>query len=425
MDSGATGEATGGGLRRATLVRAGSVAGFGGFDGGEARPGAVLLDADGEVAAAGAADELEREFGGDVGRTEDRPGELLLPRMVNAHCHFELTAIGPRPYTGSFTRWVTRLIEERPRDAGAVARSVALGAAMSLAAGVEAVGDIGGARFGEDAAWDALRDSALVGVYFPELLAMDGERADAELERLRALLEGPADTGGMRRGVSPHAPYSTGPAVYEAAARAAADHGVVVTTHLAETLDEQRFVAEAAGPFREFLESRGLWADRYARQYGSGRSPVRWMEPYLRRGRWVLAHCNYVDDDDIALLAETGASVAYCPVASAYFGHRDHRYRDMLAAGVNVGLGTDSIVCQPSGEEQPLGLLPQVRRLYRRDATDSTLLLRMATEYGRSALGLDHAPQRAAAAAFDPDDSTPAWTQVLRGTGPLRPVGAV
>ena len=74
--------------------------------------------------------------------------------------------------------------------------------------------------------------------------------------------------------------------------------------------------------------------------------------------------------------------MAYCPIASAYFGHRGHRYRDMLDAGVNVCFGTDSILCQPPDEAEPLGILPQIRFLRRRDGVDSEVLLHMATLAG-------------------------------------------
>lgn len=366
--------------------------------------------------------EIEKEYLADARWVMDLPDRVVMPGMVNAHAHLELTAIGPQQYTGSFTSWVKLLQERRVRGFEAVGDSVRRGVAMLIEAGVEAVGDIGGARFGEGAAWGALRESPLAGVYFPELLAFDGERAAGELARLDELIAAPRDTARMRRGVSPHAPYSTGRAIYEAATQASVDHGLPVTTHLAEMREEHQFVAEASGAFRDFLEELGVWEAGHARDYSAGLSAVPWMETYLRRVPWLLAHCNYVSDDDIALLAETGASVAYCPIASEYFGHGGHRYRDMIEAGVNVCLGTDSIVCQPPEERQPLGILPQMRRLYRRDQTDPALLLRMATRHGRRALGVDETLLRLSAVAFDPGDERHALVQVLSNLHPVESI---
>ena len=183
----------------------------------------------------------------------------------------------------------------------------------------------------------------------------------------------------------------------------------------------------ATGRFLSCFKSLGKWSPEFAAHYGRGLSPVRWMEPYLRRAPWLLAHCNYVSDDDIALLADTNASVAYCPIASEYFGHHTsgasgasgvsgggHRYRDMLDAGINVCLGTDSIVCQPPGETQPLGILPQMRRLYQRDQTDPALLLRMATDHGQRALARQGGTDVLMAVPFDAAEPTDPLTQTLQ-----------
>jgi cytosine/adenosine deaminase-related metal-dependent hydrolase len=163
------------------------------------------------------------------------------------------------------------------------------------------------------------------------------------------------------------------------------------------------------------------------------------MAPHLAAAPWLLAHCNYVEDAHLPLLARHRASVVYCPIASAYFGHPrrgfrgsdgHHRYRDMLAAGVNVCLGTDSILCQPADETQPHSILAQMRFLFQRDHTDPDTLLAMATTRGLRALGLParHAtlqpgsPARLAAIAIDPADSTDPLRQALESTAPVHPV---
>ncbi|MEM6458296.1 MAG: amidohydrolase family protein [Planctomycetota bacterium] len=391
-------------------LRAAAVCGFD-TDAAEHRPGAVVTRR-GRVIDAGPAEEMWRRYG-DVPERDLGP-RLLVPGFVNAHTHLELTAIGPRPYGGDFVGWVEMLRSYWPGDGVAFAKrpdpgwfatAAADGARQAIAAGTDAVGDI--SRF--DGVAGARRGVGLAGVSFVEVFGL-GPPWDADA---LARLSQPAD------GFQPHAPYSAGPALFDAACNT----GKPLSCHLAETPEEARFVAAAQGPFRDLLERLGKWSDGFAAAYGDGLSPVRWMEPYLRRRPWLLAHGNYVDDDDLALLAETGASVAYCPVASEYFGHPrkghpPHRYREMLAAGVNVCLGTDSVVCQPEEEPQPLGVLPQMRRLHRRDGTDPALLLRMATTHGRQALGLGDAVTRLAALRFDPDDPTPALTQVLRRDDP-------
>ncbi len=397
------------------------------------RPGAVAFRG-GHQVWAGPADEAP------AGEQRiDLPDRLLVPEMVNAHTHLELTSIGPQPAEASFTDWVLMLQHEKAADRESVRASAAEGAQRAWDAGVAVVGDIGGRSggprdaVGGPAVLDALRASPLAGVHFRELLGLGGA-AEAEAAGQAQVWHGhPAEADDVRVGLQPHAPYSTGPAVYDAATRAAVRDGLPVCTHLAELLEEAQFVGRGDGAFREFLQSLGRWEDTWAEPYRGRRSPIEWMQPYLERTAaagvpWLVAHGNYLSDADVELLRATRTSVAYCPIASAYFGHPHrgeppHRYRDLLAAGVNVCLGTDSIVCQPPSEPQPLGLLPAMRRLHQRDGTDPQLLLRMATSHGLRALHMPDRPLRLCVSVpIDPADATDPLRQALRRGEPARRV---
>ncbi len=344
---------------------------------------------------------------------------LLMPGLINAHSHLELSALGPRPYEGSFLGWLRSIRAETA--SGDWAGRERFVAEQVCAQGVEGFGDI---THWDDPSELHRRTFGKQHVAFRELVGLgapwDHEALAIVESRRRITLRRQQADGAMsvdRLGLSPHAPYSAGPSLY-AAASEAGTMGVPVCTHLAETLEEARFVAHGDGPFLDLLKSLGKWDEAFASFYGRGLSPVRWMEPYLRKTRWLVAHGNYVDDDDLCLLAETGTSVAYCPVASAYFGHANHRYRDMLAAGINVCLGTDSIVCQPPDEPQPQSVLPQMRFLYRRDGVDPGVLFRMAMVNGRRALRLDEVVHALLSVPFDPSDSTGPLVQVLHRDDP-------
>ncbi|XAL99950.1 amidohydrolase family protein [Phycisphaeraceae bacterium D3-23] len=400
-----------------TVIQAGAVRDAVGVS---ASPGVVWVER-GQVVASGGPGVVPVEVMQRATLIE-LPETLVLPAFVNAHAHLDLTAVGPQPYDPArgFVGWVQMLRSHWPTDpgpgvtpdAGWFVEAAKAGAAMSRASGVQAVGDI--SRFTQVA--EARRSEGLAGVTYIEAFGL-GPPNDAE---------GLAEAALGRDGLQPHAPYSAGPALYAAAAQS----GRPISTHLAETLDELAFVASLSGAKMDFIRSIGRWQDRFASGYGQGVSPVQWMRPHLERaasdGGWLLAHCNYVDDDDIALLADTNASVAYCPAASAYFGHPHdghppHRYRDMLGAGVNVTLGTDSIVCGDPGDPQPLGLLGAMRLLYRRDGADPATLLRMATINGVRALRMPDvtatlqpgAPARFALVDIEPDSGEDALQQVM------------
>jgi len=339
---------------------------------------------------------LKLSGGGGGGAAQDRSSEVLLPAFVNAHTHLDLTHIGPRDHdpAAGFASWLRMILEERAEDAAGVTASVLAGVERALAGGVVAVGDVAGAGRTEPVA--ALRGSPLAGQSSVEFFGLGG-RQRAAVDAMGALAAStPALEGGVRLGLSPHAPYSAGPEVFAGAARIAAEHGLGLCAHLAESADERRFVAEAGGPIREMLDGIGVLDGAALRDFGRGERSVGRLAESIRAGRWLFAHCGDVDDAELALLAGSGSSVAYCPRSSAYFGHDrelgPHRYRDMLAAGVNVCLGTDSIINLPWGErgERPtLGVLDEMRYLHDRDGADALALLAMGTVNGARALGLE------------------------------------
>lgn len=328
----------------------------------------------------------------------DRPGCVLIPGLVNAHTHLDLTALAPRPHDpdrpGAFTAWADMIRRERPATPEAIAASVSLGVRLTLAGGVVAVGDIAGAAGGRATlrALDTLADSPLQGICFVEFFGI-GTRSRDAMDSLPALAEclaarAPAR---IRAGLQPHAPYSVSRPAYERAARLAAEHGLPISTHLAETLEEREFVAHATGPKRAFLESLGLWSDSELCHLGRGEHPVAHLSPVLGITPFLLAHLNDAEDAAIDILVRTHASVAYCPRASVYFGAPSrlgpHRYREMLDAGVNVCLGTDSIVNLDTPGR--ISVLDDARLLVRWDGLAPRTALAMMTTNGAAALGLD------------------------------------
>lgn len=403
------------------------------------RPGVVVVQ-EGRVLLAASPDHPElRSFRG--GRTVDLPRSLLLPVMVNAHAHLDLAGLGPQPYGGSFPGWLADVVKRRPATDAAIVAAVAAGAAGSIEAGVGFVGDIAGSAAAVAARLRAAPGGAsaagvvpwLPGVSYLECFG-NGRRQMAGfidlMERIATLpVAGGVDSVGtaVSFGIQPHAPYSAGLALYNAVGRYAQERDYRLSTHLAETREEVEFIRDGTGPMAELIRSMGKWDDLLQ---PTGMHPVEWLSPELRRGGWTLAHCNYVDIEQIRLLAYCRASVAYCPIASAYFGHHGHPYRTMIEAGVNVCLGTDSILCQPADEPQPLGIVPQMRYLYRRDRTDPATLLAMATTHGLRAMGLSESLtsfQRGAPARFiridiDPADAADPLIQAMLGSSPVTPL---
>lgn len=352
------------------LLRAAAIADAAGV---QAAPGAVLVEVD-RIVAAGTPQSIGPVADAIV---EDHANSIIVPALANAHTHLDLTHLGPRPFDGDFTTWVDAVRTGRARSDEDIAESVRAGVRLSLAGGVAMVGDIAGVR--SVVPTITLRQSGMAGVSFFEIFGM-GRAQSAAIDAMRSAAGSiPHLERGVRLGVQPHAPYSCGPEVY----RAAASLGLPLATHLAETRDELEFVDRGLGPLADMLKRIGIWDDSIT---GFGVHAIDHIIQLLTRRPFIAAHVNYIDDRHMTTLAKSPVTVAYCPRASAYFGHLDHRYREMLAAGVNVALGTDSILCLDTADR--ISTLDEMRLLHQRDGTGALDLLCMATINGAQALGI-------------------------------------
>lgn len=336
-----------------------------------------------------------------------RERSVLIPGLVNAHAHLDLTDVGPQPHDPGrgFVDWVEMVRRSRPQQDAEIQSAVHRGVELSLAGGVVAIGDIAGAPGGRlnPAAWRALRDSGMLGVSFLEFFAIGigEERACAMLDRVIPELaieaqQFRAGGFGVEVGLQPHAPNTVAVAAFfraiEHAQALAGGREPMLSTHLAETFEERQFIALGSGPQREMLERFGLWSDDVLNSIGKGRHPVEHLSEVLSRARFLVAHANDASDQAIQTLSESRTCVAYCPRASAYFGAErhfgPHRYQDMLRGGVPVALGTDSIINLPA-ESDRISTLDDMRLLFDRDRLDPLVALAMGTTNGAAALGID------------------------------------
>jgi cytosine/adenosine deaminase-related metal-dependent hydrolase len=228
----------------------------------------------------------------------------------------------------------------------------------------------------------------------------------------------------IRPGLGPHAPYTAGVEVFLAARRAADARGWPLTAHLHETEDEIAFTERGEGTLHTWMSRLRILPAGWR---PAGVRPIRMLaDAGFFSGPVLVAHANYLTDDDIAILAASGSSVAFCPRSHAFFKHTDHPWRRLLAAGVNVCLGTDSLASSPS-----LSVLDEARFLFARGGADPQVLLEMATRCGARALGLETEigdlraglrPEFCAVAV--PASAQEPLEAVLAGDSPPRPLRA-
>lgn len=383
------------------------------------RPAAILWR-DGQIVHAGPPDLVGCPPGAEVIECPDR---LILPGLVNAHAHLDLTAIGPTPYGGDFIEWIEFVRDARPSGPEAVAASVRLGIEKSIAGGTAIIGDIAGV--GSTVPLEVLRaDGRLRGLSFVEVFGLGANQQQAIDAMERWCDDYPcAPDERVQLSLQPHAPYSAGPEVYQAAARLCASRGMAPSTHLAETEAEIEFARSATGPFADFLRHIGKWDDSIK---PLGDHPIEALFEILREpANWIVAHVNYSDLCRTSRLGLTRAAVVHCPRATAYFGHPTQHYREVMSCGVRLALGTDSIINLDTSIR--ISVLDEMSLLHRRDNTGPAYLLHLATLGGAEALGIDHQlvtlqPGPCAgliSIEFDPNDPTDALIQVLNEPGPI------
>ncbi|HUG54782.1 MAG TPA: amidohydrolase family protein [Vicinamibacteria bacterium] len=309
------------------------------------------------------------------GEVRDLGPGVLLPGLVNAHCHLELSNLAGRLEGASgFAQWAERLVGARALDPPDVVRSRAAEALAAVeASGTAALGDVSNTLVHLDlVAASAVRVRA-----FFELIGWDPARAEELMAQAQARIASSGE--GVSLSIAAHAPHSVSPALF----RAMREAGGPAALHLAESPHERRFLDGGDPEWSAFLARRGL---AHVRFDPPRRSPVRYMDDLgvLHPGL-VAAHGVQVDAADCALLAARGVAVALCPRSNRALGVGMAPLPVLREAGVRLCVGTDSLASVPS-----LDLWEDVLALHRAwPGIEPEWLLRTATRGGAEALGFD------------------------------------
>ena len=341
--------------------------------------GAVALR-DGVITAVGEYHAVSRTA---VGPARDLGEAVLMPGLVNAHTHLELSGLkGVAPFQGSFPDWLMRVRAARNAHILADLRDWSReGVAESIAAGSTTVGDFTQTR----ASIDSVRTSGLRAVVFLETVGFPPGLAFRRAFKVSWALWWAETSELVQMAVAPHAPYSVSQNLYQRLSRIARKNRLLFSTHINESREEIEFYEHGTGAFREKLTQLGVLRDGWN---PVGMCPVRHLDSLgLFDADSLLIHCNYLSDGDLQIIASRRAGVVYCPRSHAFFGHVDHPFEKLLAMGVPVGLGTDSLASNDS-----LSVLDEMRFVaahYPR--TSPQTIVRMATELGAKVLHMqDH-----------------------------------
>ena len=342
--------------------------------------GAVLISGR-RIVAVGAWPELAAASGN---RVVDLGESILLPGLVNAHCHLDYTDMaGKIPPPRNFTDWIQAIVALKAHwSYTEFAQSWLRGAKMLLRTGTTTVADIETVPELIPEMW---RATPLRVISFRELISLKSPLAAREIVEQAVREWSGLQAAGGRVGLSPHAPYTTSAELLRFAARAAREQRWPLTIHLAESEPEFEMFMYRHGALYEWLKGQREMSD-----CGLG-SPVAHLDRCDCLGENLLAvHVNYLWRDDAALLGRRGVSVAHCPRSHAYFRHLLFPRAELAAAAVNITLGTDSLAStlKHRGRLPELNMFEEMRALA---AVTPDLapgaILKMATANGAQALG--------------------------------------
>jgi len=332
-----------------------------------------VLTSAGRVVACG---RDSHEVGREPVATVDHGDAAILPGLVNAHTHLEVSWMHNQvPRSASMPAWATSLMALR-RTAGSDPVAPIMAAVRDIrASGTSLVGDVTNTL----AAYDVLADSKLGGAIFRELLGFNIDNPQQAIAAAHVELDALLPIARLRPSIVPHAPYSVSPALFRAIARAAGDKPVSV--HVGESEDEIQFLLAGTGAWRDLLEQLGLWN-------GAWQPPNCGPAEYLDRlglvgPRLLAVHCTQLDDHDIARLARGGSTIVACPRSNRWTGAGIPPIERFYESGARIAIGTDSLASVD--DLNMFTELMEIRRLA--PSVPASRLLASATVDGAAALG--------------------------------------
>jgi len=328
-----------------------------------------------------------------AGTTVDLGEQVLLPGLINAHCHLDYTCLrGKIPPQKSFTDWIRVINAEKsklsPKEDLA---SISEGFAEAKRFGTTAIAN-----------WTAFPklisqvQSPIRTCWFAELIDI---RAP---ERANELVDSAIESLGRGGpwGLAPHALFTASKDLFRRCEEIAQQEHILLTTHLAESREEMEMFREASGPLYKFIKSIGRPMNDCGKKtplelfldlIGSGGSPnrpraIEVNRPYLS---WIVAHLNELTEKDFDLLERSNSKfhIVHCPRSHNYFRHSPFAFDRLRSFGFNICLGTDSLA-----STQTLSLFDEMRAFQKNfPGVSPEELLQMATVNSARALRCENA----------------------------------
>ncbi|HJT80021.1 MAG TPA: amidohydrolase family protein [Chthoniobacterales bacterium] len=301
------------------------------MDGPPIENGAIVTS-DKHIAKVGTFDEIKKHCTGEIIDLGER---ILLPGLINAHCHLDYTMLrGKISRPKSFADWIRAINAEKENlSADDYVESINAGYSEARQFGTTTI-----ANFTAFPELIARVRPLLRTWWFPELIDLrDPSQSEPLVDRALGSLQHTESWG-----LAPHAPFTASPNLFQRCEQIVRKADALISTHLAESNEEMQMSLDRRGSLHDFLLSLGV--DLFE---SDGVTPV---EHILRSAgalddRWLLVHLNALLDRDLELLGAIPdkPQVIHCPRSHAYFGHPPFEFVKLRQSGFNICLATDSL----------------------------------------------------------------------------------
>lgn len=365
------------------------------MDGSPIENGAVAIT-ENRIVDVGQFDEIRTR---NAGNSVDLGEQVLLPGLINAHCHLDYTCLrGKIAPQKSFTDWIRTINVEKarllPRDYVA---SINDGFAEAKRFGTTTIANL--------TAFPELISHVQPPIrtwWFAELIDIRAphranELVDAAIESVRSSLECPDMSALSKRrhvaalqmqrwGLAPHALFTASTKLFHHCEEISRRDDILLTTHLAESREEMEMFRNASGPLHAFLMSIGRPMDDcgsktplevFVGALGRGRSATALQAGDRALATWIVAHLNELTASDFDLLERLDPKfqIVHCPVSHNYFGHSPFAFDRLRSMGFDICLGTDSLA-----SNETLSLFGEMRAFQTEfPSVSPEEILRMAT----------------------------------------------
>jgi 5-methylthioadenosine/S-adenosylhomocysteine deaminase len=330
--------------------------------------GAVAVSGN-RIESIGKTSQIEAQY--EAGDSIDASGKVLLPGLVNTHTHAAMTIFRGIADDMPLEPWLQTIWPLEKKYA--TAENVKLGSQLAFAEMIT-----GGTTTAADMYWHCTASAEAAAEMGFRLVAgtgvlelFEGGSWEEQEAGMRSFIEQYLDHPLIRPCALAHAANTVSRSAFENVRDLANEYGIIFITHASESRQEVKAVVEK-----------------------TGKTPIYFFDELkLLNPHTLLAHTIHLDDNEIELLAERGTSIAHCPESNLKIGNGIARVPELLAAGVNIGLGTDGAAS--NNDLDMWGEIRMAALIHKGTHNDPTVVpayevLKMATINGAKALNLDN-----------------------------------